>query len=284
MPSIPIAPDDLRRASAFFPLVGLGVAGVGIAIRAAAEPVWGAGAATIAAIAAMIAVTGALHEDGLADTADGLWGGWDPAARLAIMRDSSIGTYGTIALIIALGLRAGWLLPLSLADFARAVACGHVLGRASTLVLARLLPPADRHAGSPAGAPAADGPASTPLQPMASIESPASPPEDAPLAAGAGAEEPTPVRRPRLGAAVIGPIGPAAALTAAVVVAATIVVAAGAFAAVPLVVGLAVSLACASLFRRRLGGLTGDTLGATTQLVDLAVIATIAALARAGLL
>jgi cobalamin synthase len=68
------------------------------------------------------------------------------------------------------------------------------------------------------------------------------------------------------------------------VVAATVVVATGALAVVPLVVGLAVCLACAGLFRRRLGGVTGDTLGAATQLVDLAVIAAVAALARAGML
>jgi adenosylcobinamide-GDP ribazoletransferase len=135
-----VGPDDLRRASAYFPLVGLGVAGVGVAARAAAAPLWGAAVATLAAIVAMIVVTGAFHEDGLADTADGLWGGWTPAGRLAIMRDSRIGTYGTIALVAAFSLRAGLLLPLDLASFARAVACGHVLARASSLLLARLLP------------------------------------------------------------------------------------------------------------------------------------------------
>src|SRR6266511_3237274 len=132
VPQTDIRVDDLRRASAFFPLVGLGVAGVGVAVRAAFEPIWGSGVATLAAIAAMILVTGAFHEDGLADTADGLWGGWDPAARLAIMRDSRIGTYGAVALIIVIALRAGLLLPLGLADFTRAVVCGHVLARAAT--------------------------------------------------------------------------------------------------------------------------------------------------------
>ena len=51
-------------------------------------------------------VTGALHEDGLADCADGFWGGGDRARKLEIMRDSRIGTYGTLALIISIGLRA----------------------------------------------------------------------------------------------------------------------------------------------------------------------------------
>jgi cobalamin synthase len=336
VPKTSIGPGDLRRASAFFPLVGLGVAGVGIAVRAAAEPIWGAGVATVAAVAAMIVVTGALHEDGLADTADGLWGAWDPAGRLAIMRDSRIGTYGTIAIVIAIGLRIGFLLPLGLADFARAVACGHVLGRASTLVLARLLPSPD--AGAPAAAPAQVGPASTspgevgpastwPGQAGPASTSPgevgpastsaghslsnesaapaARSPEGRPVSATVGAwstrppesprdstrssgggpthRSPAP-RRPGLGASVIGPIGLAGVAMATVVVVATAVVATGALAVVPLVVGLAVCFGCASLFRRRLGGITGDTLGAATNLVDLAVIAAVVALARAGML
>ncbi len=53
----------------------------------------------------MILTTGAMHEDGLADTADGFWGGFTPARRLEIMRDSQIGTYGVVALCLSLGLR-----------------------------------------------------------------------------------------------------------------------------------------------------------------------------------
>ncbi len=54
---------------------------------------------------ATVMVTGAMHEDGLADCADGFWGGWDPARRLEIMKDSRIGAYGVIALVIGIGLR-----------------------------------------------------------------------------------------------------------------------------------------------------------------------------------
>ncbi|MEL6640743.1 MAG: adenosylcobinamide-GDP ribazoletransferase, partial [Pseudomonadota bacterium] len=49
-------------------------------------------------IATAVVITGALHEDGLADSADGLWGGWDKTRRLEIMKDSSIGAYGVLAL------------------------------------------------------------------------------------------------------------------------------------------------------------------------------------------
>ncbi len=55
----------------------------------------------VVVLALLAAVTGCLHEDGLADTADGLWGGSDAQRRLKIMRDSRIGTYGAAALILA---------------------------------------------------------------------------------------------------------------------------------------------------------------------------------------
>ena len=59
--------------------------------------------------AAMIALTGALHEDGLADVADGFWGGNDIARRLEIMKDSGLGSYGMLALLFSVLLRAGAL-------------------------------------------------------------------------------------------------------------------------------------------------------------------------------
>jgi len=59
------------------------------------------------ALTAGVIVTGAMHEDGLADSADGLWGGWEPAGRLEIMKDSHIGVYGVCALVLSLLLR--WL-------------------------------------------------------------------------------------------------------------------------------------------------------------------------------
>jgi adenosylcobinamide-GDP ribazoletransferase len=231
VPQIRVDEGDLRRASAAFPLVGVAVAVVGIAVRAGAEPLWGPAVATIAAVCAMVAVTGAFHEDGLADTADGLWGGWDPEQRIAIMRDSRIGTYGTVALVGVLALRTGLLAGLPLGAFAAAVLCGAVLGRASTLVLVRLLP-----------------------------------------AAAEGS-----------GASVVGRLGALGSGVAAVTVVAVLGLAAGVLAPVVLAAGLLVVAACRRLFRRRLGGLTGDSLGATNQLVELAAIAAVAALVRAEL-
>jgi len=62
--------------------------------------------AAFVVLAAVVVMTGALHEDGLADVADGFWGGWTRTRRLEIMRDSRIGTYGVVAL--ALSLAARW--------------------------------------------------------------------------------------------------------------------------------------------------------------------------------
>ena len=62
--------------------------------------------AAFAALAASALVTGALHEDGLADCADGFWGGHTPERRLEIMRDSRSGVYGVLALILATGMKA----------------------------------------------------------------------------------------------------------------------------------------------------------------------------------
>ncbi|MDQ7069441.1 MAG: adenosylcobinamide-GDP ribazoletransferase [Rhodobacterales bacterium] len=65
--------------------------------------------AALLALAVLIITSGAMHEDGLADTADGFWGGWAPEKRLEIMKDSQIGTYGVLALLLSLGLRTAAL-------------------------------------------------------------------------------------------------------------------------------------------------------------------------------
>jgi adenosylcobinamide-GDP ribazoletransferase len=93
-----------------FPLVG---AGVGFIAAFVFFVVGAAGLGTLpAALLAVLAgaaATGALHEDGLADTADGLGGGTDPATKLAIMRDSRVGTFGVAALVFSIGLRVAAL-------------------------------------------------------------------------------------------------------------------------------------------------------------------------------
>ena len=99
--------------------------------------------AALVAVAGQMLVTGALHEDGLADLADGLGGGDNRDAKLAIMRDSRIGSYGALALIVAITARvlAIAAIPFGWAPVAALIAAGAV-SRASWPVLMAWLPPA----------------------------------------------------------------------------------------------------------------------------------------------
>ena len=126
------AKADLAQAIWALPLAGLVVGAVGALVYAVAHrlgvPAWPAAAL---AIAATLAVTGCLHEDGLADTADGFGGGATRERKLDIMRDSRIGVYGVCALAVSILIRAGAL--ASLADpgwVAWALLAAHGAGRA----------------------------------------------------------------------------------------------------------------------------------------------------------
>jgi adenosylcobinamide-GDP ribazoletransferase len=102
-----------------------------------------AGPAAALALAATMAATGCLHEDGLSDTADGFGGGKDREKKLEIMRDSRIGTYGACALVFSILLR--WSAISDLGGPA-AVFCGliaaHAASRALLPAFMRMLPPA----------------------------------------------------------------------------------------------------------------------------------------------
>jgi adenosylcobinamide-GDP ribazoletransferase len=224
-----IGPERVARSAAWFPLVGLTVGGAAALVRLAADPL-GAGVATVAALATPPILTGALHEDGLADTADGL-GPRGRERRLAAMRDSRLGTFGVLALALSVLARLEALLPLGARDAALALIAGHVLGRWAVLPVAAAVPRAR-----------ADGLGATAI------------------AAGPGRLALASI----LAAVLVGPalaaVGAAAAVGA---VAAALVVAAGS--------GL--------LWWRAFGGITGDTLGATTQLVEIAVLVAVSAAA-----
>lgn len=98
--------------------------------------------AAVLAVLALVLVTGALHEDGLADLADGFWGGRDPARRLEIMRDSRIGSYGTLALGFALLIRVGALGSLPPQMAGAALVGLSAASRAAMPVALWLMPPA----------------------------------------------------------------------------------------------------------------------------------------------
>ncbi len=98
-------PSRLHRAAAWFPLVGVFVGGVGAVCYRFVVPHLGRSLAALIVVLVMIVVTGGLHEDGLADCADAFGGGWTREDRLRILKDSRIGSFGAIALVLSLGAR-----------------------------------------------------------------------------------------------------------------------------------------------------------------------------------
>ena len=133
------------RAAWAWPLAGAAVA---LLAGCAGWLAAGFGAAIAAGVmlAVMVVLTGALHEDGLADFADGIWGGQTPDRRLEIMKDSRIGSYGALALVLSLGLRWQGLTILAEQSGVAAAMALLALGAASRagVVLALAVMPAAR--------------------------------------------------------------------------------------------------------------------------------------------
>lgn len=172
-------------------------------------------------------MTGAMHEDGLADTVDGFWGGWTVQRRLEIMKDSHIGSYGVIALVLSLGLR--WMALSLLCEAGLALPALIAAGALSRAVMPSLmhgLPPA-RESG---------------------------------LSRSVG--------RVSFDTAVLaGALGAVLALLAL------------GLAALPLIAVVALTgWGVAGLARAKIGGQTGDVLGAAQQLAEIAALLALTAL------
>jgi len=145
---LPVVVDGARAvdrgaaAAWAYPLVGV-VLGA-ILAAGTAVMIWiGIPAGIIAGLvlAGSVVMTGAMHEDGLADSADGLWGGWDKARRLEIMKDSHIGVYGVCAIALSLLLR--WLalvVIVSMGAYWVAFITAGAVSRAAMVVLMAALP------------------------------------------------------------------------------------------------------------------------------------------------
>jgi adenosylcobinamide-GDP ribazoletransferase len=134
----------LTRIVWAYPVVGALVGAIGGGVYWIAEGLGCPPAlAALWSIAALVLATGAMHEDGLADMADGFGGGATRERKLEIMRDSRIGSYGAIALMLSLGLRAAAVALLAdpLPALVGLVVSG-ALGRAVAVGLLALLPPA----------------------------------------------------------------------------------------------------------------------------------------------
>ncbi len=221
----PLDGKAVGRSALFFPAVGLliGAVQAGLAVVLMQRLPDGVVAVLLVAVGTLL--TGALHLDGLADTADGLGGGRTREHALEIMRDHSVGTYGAAAIALSIALKIAALSSVTMFGAAglRWIALTPVLGRLAPVVLGRALPYA--RPGGGLGQAVAGG--------------------------GTGNLEVGGAAAMAIAAAVL--LGGWNAL-AAVAIAAAIVIVFGA------------------LCRRKLGGVTGDTLGASVELVEAGVL------------
>ena len=209
----------LERAIRYFPSVGLLGGAIAALVFVAASLIWPKTLALVAAIAAAIVVTGAIHEDGWSDMVDGFGGGASRDKVLAIMRDSALGSYGALALALLIVARFFALLEINAALLPVALIAGHAVSRrCATFVLATL-----DYARSEGKA-----------KPFANR-----------------------LGRGELAFATLTALAPLAFLPPRSAVAG-------------LLLALAATLWLACLFKRRIGGYTGDCLGATQQLAEIA--------------
>jgi adenosylcobinamide-GDP ribazoletransferase len=135
----PFPEDWLARSAKYMPLVGALIGAAVGAVIVASSIFFPGPVAIVIGLAAGLLLTGALHEDGLADTVDAFGGGANRERCLEIMKDSRIGTYGTLALISALALKAVSLGAIDPVSIARVLIAGHAGARlAAVLALAAL--------------------------------------------------------------------------------------------------------------------------------------------------
>jgi adenosylcobinamide-GDP ribazoletransferase len=223
---------SVSRAVRAFPLAGLVVAALPALLLFLALETGNSLLAAFLALALQALLTGALHEDGLADTADGLGGGRDKDHALSIMKDSRVGTYGVIALVLSFGLRASALSALSFAGAdvaALAMLATAAFSRAAMVLHWKNLPSA-RQNGVAANAGAPEQDATT-------------------IALGIGIVASLVLMLPVL------PVPPVV---------------------LSIIAGGLAAYAFTRFTEKKLAGHTGDTIGATQQLTEIAMLAALA--------
>jgi adenosylcobinamide-GDP ribazoletransferase len=131
--------SDLNHSSKYFPLIGIIVGLVGAGFFALSAQFLPQNIAVLISMASTIYLTGAFHEDGLADSADGLGGGWQREQILTIMQDSRLGTYGAVAIFLMLFAKFQLLSSLNNYLVPFALIAGHALSRlAAVYIMASL--------------------------------------------------------------------------------------------------------------------------------------------------
>jgi adenosylcobinamide-GDP ribazoletransferase len=253
--------EQLNHAARYFPAVGLIVGAIGAAVTLAALAIWPPAIAVLLGMVATLLATGAFHEDGLADTIDGMGGGWTREQVLTIMKDSRIGSYGAIGIGLALLTKFEALAELTVLPgptFVAALIAGHAVSRfaSTTLIYALDYARDDPGLPTPHPPPRGGGDGCSPLYGSGSNDD---------LALGRPGGEvyskskplATRMGRGELALAALCGLAPCALLPLPQV-------------AVALGLVALVSWLAARWFRRRIGGYTGDCLGATQQLTEIA--------------
>jgi len=133
--SIEWSNDELAASTPYFPAVGIIVGLIASLAWFVGYVGWGPNLAALFAVAASILATGAFHEDGLADAADGIGGAFEIEKKLEIMRDSRVGTYGSVALILIVLSKVLALTLIEPASVAGVLITAHVVARWSSLPL-----------------------------------------------------------------------------------------------------------------------------------------------------
>jgi adenosylcobinamide-GDP ribazoletransferase len=222
-------PGQLNRAARYFPAIGLLVGGVAALIIYSTAKILPLPLAVLLSVAATALVTGAFHEDGLADTFDGLGGGATRERALEIMKDSRLGTYGSLALILILALKVVALASLPAPLACAALLAAHPLSRWCALIVI------DRrnYIGDPQ-------------------QSRAKPVVD----------------RTAYSHLMIGALFGVTPLFFAGYFAASTSLQLWSWIGIPLLIMIVTTIVLIRWFTRRLGGYTGDTLGATQQLTE----------------
>ncbi|WP_299899294.1 adenosylcobinamide-GDP ribazoletransferase [uncultured Aquimarina sp.] len=129
-------PEYLRKSSKYFPLVGILVGGIGAIVFYGFSLLFSTEIALLLSMASTIYTTGAFHEDGFADVCDGFGGGWTKEKILLIMKDSRLGTYGTVGILLVLAIKFSALRETETSYIPLILISGHSLSRfiATTLI------------------------------------------------------------------------------------------------------------------------------------------------------
>ncbi len=127
--------NQLPKASLYLPLVGWLIGAITGACFYLSDLIWSQATATLLALIAGIFLTGAFHEDGFADVCDGFGGGYDKQRILEIMKDSQIGSYGALGLIMIIATKMSVLSVLPASTVTLLLFAGHSLSRFLPLIL-----------------------------------------------------------------------------------------------------------------------------------------------------